>query len=181
MCAVNVYDGDFADAHPELNAGLKRILESRPGLTAEIHDPVVRGVAGRRMTAVLNADRLRRVLARVLDESEFLGPCGIRSLSRQHAAQPFVFNAGNAEYRVSYLPGESDSGMFGGNSNWRGPVWMPVNGLIVRALLLYYTYYGDDFRVECPTGSGRQLTLYEVAEEITRRLSGIFLRGANGK
>ena len=181
MCAVNVYDGDFADAHPELNASLKRMLQSRPELCAEIHDPAERGVAGRRMTAVLNAERLRRVLSRVLDEAEFLGPHGIRSMSRQHADRPFVFHSGNEEHRVSYLPGESDSGMFGGNSNWRGPIWMPVNGLVVRALLLYYTYYGDEFTVECPTGSGRQLTLYQVAAEITRRLSGIFLRGAGGR
>jgi hypothetical protein len=181
MCAVNVYDGEFADAHPELTASMKRVLQAWPELIAEIHDPVEIGVAGRRMTAVLNADRLRRVLRRVLDESEFLSPHGIRSMSRVHADQPFVFHVGQSEHRVAYLPGESDSGMFGGNSNWRGPIWMPVNGLIVRALLLYYTYYGDEFTVECPTGSGRQLNLYQVAEEITRRLSGIFLRGPDGR
>jgi hypothetical protein len=181
MCAVTVYDGAFLERHPELGTSFERLLTTRPELIAEIHDPAVRGVGGRRMAAVLNADRLRRVLARVLDEREFLGPHGIRSLSRHHADEPFVFHAGGADYRVSYLPGESDSGMFGGNSNWRGPVWMPVNGLVVRALLLYYTFYGDDFKVECPTGSGRMLTLYEVAAEITRRLAGIFLRGANDR
>ena len=181
LCAVNVYDGDFADAHPELTASLQRMLATRPELTAEIHDPFARGVGGRRMTAVLNQARLRRVLARVLDESEFLSPHGIRSMSRRHADQPFEFQTGNVVHRVSYLPGESDSGMFGGNSNWRGPIWMPINGLIVRALLLYYTFYGDEFTVECPTGSGKQLNLYEVAAEITRRLSGIFLRGADGR
>ena len=181
MCAVNVYDGDFADAHPELTASMQRVLDARPELTAEIHDPVERGVAGRRMTAVLDSRRLRRVLARVLDESEFLSPHGIRSMSRRHLDQPFVFHDGHSQHRVSYLPGESDSGMFGGNSNWRGPIWMPVNGLIVRALLLYYTFYGDEFTVECPTGSGRQLNLFQVAAEITRRLSGIFLRGRDGR
>jgi hypothetical protein len=92
-----------------------------------------------------------------------------------------VFRFGGDEYRVGYLPAESDSGMFGGNSNWRGPIWMPVNGLIVRALLQYYTFYGDQFTVECPTGSGRQMTLYQIAEEITRRLSCIFLRDSEGR
>ena len=112
----------------------------------------------------------------MLDENEFLSPYGIRSLSRYHAEHPYVFHVGDQEYRVSYLPAESDTGMFGGNSNWRGPIWMPVNGLIIRALLQYYTYYGDDFTIECPTGSGRQMNLYEVAEEIARRLASIFLR-----
>jgi hypothetical protein len=138
-------------------------------------------VAGRRLASVLDETRLRRVLAKMLDEGEFFGPYGIRSLSRYHADHPYVFHAGGQEYRVDYLPGESDSGMFGGNSNWRGPVWMPVNGLIVRALLQYYAYYGDAFTVECPTGSGRRMTLYQVAEEISRRLAGIFLRDEKGR
>ena len=113
----------------------------------------------------------------MLDENEFLSPYGIRSLSRYHADHPYVIHAGGQEYRVAYLPAESDTGMFGGNSNWRGPIWMPVNALIIRALLQYYAYYGDDFTVECPTGSGRQMNLYQVAEEIARRLASIFLRG----
>jgi hypothetical protein len=117
----------------------------------------------------------------MLDEKEFLSPYGIRALSRYHAEHPYVFSVGNQEYRVSYLPAESDSGMFGGNSNWRGPIWMPVNGLIIRALLQYFGYYGKEFTVECPTGSGRYMTLYEVAEEISRRLSSIFLRDQSGR
>jgi hypothetical protein len=117
----------------------------------------------------------------MLDENEFLSPYGIRSLSRHHAEHPYVFHVGGQDYRVSYLPAESDSGMFGGNSNWRGPIWMPVNGLIIRALLQYFGYYGKEFTVECPTGSGRYMTLYEVAEEITRRLASIFLRDAHGR
>lgn len=117
----------------------------------------------------------------MLDENEFLGPYGIRSLSRYHADHPYVFDVNIQSYRVSYLPAESDTGMFGGNSNWRGPVWMPVNILIVRSLILYYGYYGDDFRVEYPTGSGRYLNLYQVAEEISRRLTSTFLRDHNGK
>jgi hypothetical protein len=117
----------------------------------------------------------------MLDEREFLSPYGIRALSRYHLEHPYVFNAGGQEFRVGYLPAESDTGMFGGNSNWRGPIWMPVNALIVRALLQYYTYYGDAFTIECPTGSGRQMTLYEVAEEIGRRLASIFLRDEKGR
>ena len=117
----------------------------------------------------------------MLDENEFLSPYGIRSLSRYHAEHPYVFRVGDQEYRVSYLPAESDTGMFGGNSNWRGPIWMPVNALIIRALLQYYTYYGNDFTIECPTGSGRQMNLYQVAEEITRRLASIFLRDSDGR
>jgi hypothetical protein len=135
----------------------------------------------RLMASVLNEANLRRVLARMLDEREFLSSYGIRSVSQHHAAHPYVFRAGHQEYSVSYLPAESDSGMFGGNSNWRGPIWMPVNGLIVRALLQYHAYYGDQFTVECPTGSGRHMTLYQVAEEISRRLANIFLKDAQGR
>ena len=113
----------------------------------------------------------------MLDENEFLGPYGIRSLSRYHLDHPFVFQVGGQEYKVQYLPGESDTGMFGGNSNWRGPVWMPVNALLLRGLLNLYSFYGDDFKVECPTGSGTYMTLFEVAHEISRRLASIFLRG----
>ena len=117
----------------------------------------------------------------MLDENEFLSPYGIRALSRYHAEHPYVFRVGDQEYRVSYLPAESDSGMFGGNSNWRGPIWMPVNALIIRALLQYHTYYGNEFTIECPTGSGRQMNLYQVAEELTRRLASIFLRDGQGR
>jgi hypothetical protein len=117
----------------------------------------------------------------MLDEEEFLSPHGIRSLSRFHADHPYEFHFGDEVFEVAYLPAESDSGMFGGNSNWRGPVWMPVNALIIRALLQYHSFYGDAFTIECPTGSGQQMTLYEVAHEIERRLSSIFLRDASGQ
>ena len=129
----------------------------------------------------MDETKLRRVLARMLDENEFLSPYGIRSLSRFHAEHPYVFNVGGQEYRVPYLPGESDTGMFGGNSNWRGPIWMPVNALIIRALLQYYAYYGNEFTVECPTGSGRQMNLYQIAEEISRRLASMFLKDKDGR
>ena len=155
---------------------LRRFLQARPELRAFIHDPLKSGHAGRALAAILDETKLRRVLTTMLDENEFLSAYGIRALSRYHAEHPYVFRHGHQEYGVSYLPAESDSGMFGGNSNWRGPIWMPVNGLLVRALLQYYAYYGNDFTVECPTGSGRQMNLYQVAEEIARRLASIFLR-----
>ena len=117
----------------------------------------------------------------MLDENEFLSPYGIRSLSRYHAEHPYVFTVGGQEYRVSYLPAESDSGMFGGNSNWRGPIWMPVNALIIRALMHYFSYYGDNFKIECPTGSGKLMNLFEVAREIANRLTRIFLRDESGR
>ena len=158
-----------------------RFLTARPELYAAIHDPSKPGIAGRHLASVLDEAKLRRVLEKMLDENEFLSPFGIRSLSRYHADHPYVVQAGGQEYRVSYLPAESDTGMFGGNSNWRGPIWMPVNALIIRALLQYYLYYGDDFTVECPTGSGRRMTLYQVAEEIARRLSNIFVKNADGR
>src|SRR6202043_1587848 len=143
---------------------------------AAIHDPRKVSATGRRLCSILDETKLRRILAKMLDENEFLSPFGIRSLSRYHAEHPYVFNAGGQEYRVSYLPAESDTGMFGGNSNWRGPIWMPVNALIIRALLQYYLYYGDNFKIECPTGSGNSMNLFEVAREIANRLTRIFLR-----
>ena len=139
------------------------------------------GYAGRRLMSVCNKQKLEQILKYLLDENEFFGPYGIRSLSRYHLEHPFVFNLSGHEYKVQYLPAESNNGMFGGNSNWRGPVWMPVNGLLIRALLNLYQFYGDEFKVECPTGSGKHMTLYEVAKELIRRLSSIFLRDASGK
>jgi hypothetical protein len=181
FCAVTVFEQEVLKKYPELVFRLQRFLEGRPELTAFIQDPMKRGEHGRLMAAILNEEKLRRILSRMLDEREFLSPYGIRSLSRIHETQPYVVHVNGQEYRVSYLPGESDSGMFGGNSNWRGPIWMPVNALIVRALLQYYTYFGDGFTVECPTGSGKHLTLYQVAEEIAGRLAKIFLKDNQGR
>jgi len=180
LCAVTVFEGEVLNKYPELVPRMRRFLEARPELTTFIHDPSRQGQGGRRLASILDERKLRRVLAKMLDEEEFLSPYGIRSISRFHDAHPYIFNVDQQEYRVSYLPAESDSGMFGGNSNWRGPIWMPVNGLIVRALLQYYAYYGDSFTIECPTGSGRFMTLYQVAEELSRRLSAIFLKDAEG-
>ena len=181
LCAVTVFDGKVLERLPELRHRLRRFLEARPELRSFIHDPVKRGYADRLLGAVLDEVRLRRVLTTMLDENEFLGPYGIRALSRRHAEQPYIFQVGDQEHRVSYLPAESDTSMFGGNSNWRGPIWMPVNALIIRALLQYYMYYGNQFTIECPTGSGRRMNLYQVAEELARRLAGIFLRNKDGQ
>jgi hypothetical protein len=181
LCAVTVFDGGMLQRFPDAGKRLRTFLDARPELTAFIHDPVKEGYRGRHLAAVLDETKLRRVLARMLDENEFLSPYGIRSLSRYHADHPYSVRVKDQEYRVPYLPAESDSGMFGGNSNWRGPIWMPVNGLIMRALLQYYMYYGDAFTIECPTGSGRLLTLYDVAAEIQRRLEAIFLRDRHGR
>jgi len=181
LCAVTEFEGDLMKKYPQLGERLARFLEARPELRAFIHDPAKPGHGGRRLAAILDETKLRRVLEKMLDEREFLSPYGIRALSRDHAEHPYVFRVGDQEYRVSYLPAESDTGMFGGNSNWRGPIWMPVNGLIVRALLQYHMYYGDTFTIECPTGSGRRMNLYGVAEEISRRLASIFLRDAQGR
>jgi hypothetical protein len=181
ICAVTIIPPSFTDKHPELMQRVTRFLSRRPELVANIHPVEQVGAGGRRMLSILNAGNLRRVLARMLDEERFLGPHGIRSLSRWHKDHPFVFDVSGAEYKVAYEPAESTSGMFGGNSNWRGPVWFPLNVLIVRSLLDYYRFFGDDFRVECPTGSGRLMTLFEVARELSSRLVSIFRKDARGR
>ena len=181
LCAATVFHGEVLAKVPEIAERFGWFLDARPELIATIHNPRIPGCAGRFLASILDETKLRRVLARMLDENEFLSPYGIRSLSRYHAEHPFVMQAGGQEYRVSYLPAESDTGMFGGNSNWRGPIWMPVNGLIIRALLQYFAYYGKEFTVECPTRSGRQMNLYQVAEEIVRRGVNIFLRDEHGR
>jgi hypothetical protein len=170
----------LAEKYPEVGQTVRNYLKTRSELTAFIHDPLQPGYKGRLLGSTLNEVNLRRVLAIMLDEKEFLSPFGIRAVSRIHQDQPFSYWVGDHEYRVSYLPGESNDGMFGGNSNWRGPVWMPVNMLILRALLQYYLYYGSSFTIECPTGSGKLMNLHEVAEEIGRRLTKIFLKDEQG-
>jgi len=154
-----------------------------PELLQSIHPtgPGHLGVAERGLLALVNSERLRRILTKMLDENEFLSPYGIRSLSKFHQEHPYIFNVGGQEYRVEYLPAESNTGMFGGNSNWRGPIWMPVNVLIIRALLSFYLYYGDNFKIECPTGSGKLMNLFEVSKEISDRLIRIFTRNEHGQ
>jgi hypothetical protein len=139
------------------------------------------GVGDRGILALVNPERLRRILTKMLDENEFFSSHGIRSISKFHKDHPFVLHVHGQEYRVDYLPAESNTGMFGGNSNWRGPVWMPMNVIIIRALLNFYLYYGDNFRIECPTGSGKMMNLFEVAREIGDRLTSIFIRNEEGK
>ena len=130
----------------------------------------------------MNPERLRRILSRMLDENEFLSPYGIRALSRPCMRNIRIRSASKGQdHNVHYLPAESDSGMFGGNSNWRGPIWMPVNVLLIRALLSFYLYYGDSFKIECPTGSGNAMNLFEVAREIAHRLTAIFVRDEGGR
>jgi hypothetical protein len=126
--------------------------------------------------SALNESKLRRILHYMLDESEFFGPYGIRSISRFHKDHPFILHIDGSEFSVSYQPAESETALFGGNSNWRGPVWFPINFLILRAFMHFYLYYGDDFKVECPTRSGKMLTLYDVSAELSRRLCSTFLK-----
>ncbi len=183
LCATTVIEPWQRERVPRLVAHFTERVRRMPELMAGIHPmgPQHWGYGNRGMFAVVNPERLRRILARMLDENEFLSPYGIRSLSRYHKDHPYVFSAEGQIHEVSYLPAESDSGMFGGNSNWRGPVWMPVNALLLRALLNFYLYYGDTLKIECPTGSGRLMNLFEVAQEIAHRLTRIFLRNDSGQ
>jgi hypothetical protein len=183
ICAATVIEPWQRERTPRATALLWELLQRMPEVRESIHPtgPGQLGYGDRGMFALVNSERLRRILSRMLDENEFLSPYGIRALSRYHANHPYVFNVGGQEYRVNYLPAESDTGMFGGNSNWRGPIWMPVNTLLVRALMQFYLYYGDTFKVECPTGSGRLMNLFEVAREIANRLTRIFLRDQSGR
>jgi hypothetical protein len=183
LCATTVIEPWQREQTPRVSEVLLERLRSMPELRNSIHPtgPGYLGCGDRGIAALVNPERLRRILSRMLDENEFLSPYGIRALSRYHAEHPYVVNVGGQEYSVNYLPAESDTGMFGGNSNWRGPIWMPVNALLIRALLSFYLYYGDNFKIECPTGSGRWMNLFEVAREIANRLTGIFLRDKSGR
>ena len=183
LCATTVVEEWQRERVPNATKTLQVRVQQMPELLHSIHPtgPKHRGVADRGIFSLLNQERLRRILSKMLDENEFLSPYGIRSLSKFHQNHPYLFHTGGQEYRVDYLPAESNTGMFGGNSNWRGPIWMPVNILILRALLSYYLYYGDNFKIECPTGSGRMMNLFEVSKEIADRLTRIFLRDAQGR
>ncbi|HXU44945.1 MAG TPA: glucosidase, partial [Thermoanaerobaculia bacterium] len=181
MFAVEVLDSDLLDRLPGFTERMRWFLDYRPDLAqlvSRIHEP---GRKERRLLALLRRFRLKQVLARMLDETEFLSPHGVRALSRHHLDHPYRLTVGDRSFSVSYQPGESDSGLFGGNSNWRGPVWFPVNYLIVESLRRFQTYYGDEFRIECPTGSGRLLSLGQIADEIARRLASLFLPDFAGR
>ncbi len=178
LCATTVIESWQRERIPAAMSQMDDRLRRMPELIQSIH-PIGaqhRGAADRGILALLTPDRLRRILSKMLDTDEFLSPYGIRSLSKYHEKHPFVMNVNGVEHRVDYAPAESTTGAFGGNSNWRGPVWMPVNAMIIRALLNFYMYYGDTFKVECPTGSGKLMNLFEVAKEIADRLTRIFLR-----
>ncbi len=183
LCATTVIEQAQRERVPKTMSTIRERLRRMPELSATMHPvgPNHYGVAGRTVLALVNPERLRRILTKMLDENEFLSPYGIRALSRFHQDHPYVFRADGHEHRVDYLPAESDSGMFGGNSNWRGPIWMPVNVMLIRALLNFYAYYGDTFKIECPTGSGKMMNLFEVAKEISDRLTRIFLRDGSGR
>ena len=181
ICATTVIEADLLDRYPQITEQVATFLERNRDLLANIADPAVPGVQGRRILSLVNEDKLRRILARMLDEERFLGPHGIRSISRWHLDHPYTFDVAGAEYRVQYEPAESTTGMFGGNSNWRGPVWFPINLLLIRALIQHYRYYGNDLKVECPTGSGKMMTLFEVAQELSRRLASTFLQDSDGR
>ena len=183
LAATTVVEKWQRERVPRVTDAIQERLRRMPELAATMHvtGPGHFGVAERGLLALVNEDRLRRILSKMLDENEFLGPHGIRALSKFHERHPYTFNVHGQEHRVDYLPAESNNGMFGGNSNWRGPVWMPVNVILIRALLNYFTYYGDSFKVECPTGSGRMMNLFEVAKEIADRLAGIFLKDKSGR
>jgi hypothetical protein len=183
LCATTVIEPWQRERVPRAAKVLAERMRRMPELLESIHPtgPDHLGYAERGIAALVNPERLRRILSRMLDEKEFFSPYGIRALSRFHDEHPFVIHVEGQEYRVNYLPAESDTGMFGGNSNWRGPVWMPVNALLIRSLLSFYLYYGDNFKIECPTGSGNRMNLFEVAREIANRLTRIFLRDKSGR
>lgn len=183
LCATTVIERWQREHIPNAMSQLMARIGQMPELFDTIHPtgPGHLGVAERGVIALVNPERLRRILSKMLDENEFLSPYGIRSLSKFHEKTPYVFYVNGQEYRVDYLPAESNTGMFGGNSNWRGPIWLPVNTLIIRALLNFYLYYGDSFKVECPTGSGRMMNLFEVSKEIADRLTRIFMRDEHGR
>jgi mannosylglycerate hydrolase MGH1-like protein len=183
LCATTIIEPWQRERVPRIVAHFERRIRRMPELLNGIHHAGEgsRGYGDRGLMALVDERRLRRILEKVLDEEEFLSPFGIRALSRVHRRHPYVFHAGNREYQVGYVPAESDSGMFGGNSNWRGPIWMPMNVLLIRALLQFHLYYGNSFTVECPTGSGRRMNLFEVAQDLASRLARIFLRDEHGR
>jgi hypothetical protein len=174
LCCVQVFERDVIEQFPELQDILHGLEAKYPGRQSSFHDTRLKGYGSRQMMSALNESNLRRVLKIMLDPNEFLGDHGIRAISKRHESEPYRFVHNQQEYVVKYLPAESDSGLFGGNSNWRGPIWMPVNFMIIRALIAYFTYYGTNFTVEFPTGSGQMMNLYEIAEQLAQRLASIF-------
>jgi hypothetical protein len=181
LLAVETLDPESLDRHEAFCRRMEWFIEHRPDLTGNVACMRTPGHRERRLLSIVDPDRLRRILSVMLDEREFLSPYGIRAVSKVHHEHPYCFTVGGAEYRVAYEPAESTSGLFGGNSNWRGPIWYPINYLLIEALRRFHNYHGESFRVECPTGSGCMMTLAQVADELSRRLSSIFLNDAHGR
>lgn len=181
LFAVETIEAETLNILPDFKARLEWFIKNRPDLRKNVACMESRGVGARRLLAIVSRDKLRRILQKMLDESEFFGDYGIRALSRVYAEEPYIFDINGSQFRVDYEPAESSSGLFGGNSNWRGPVWFPVNFLLIESLQKFHYYLGDDFKVECPTGSGKMMTLWEVAAELSQRLIRIFLRDSSGK
>ncbi len=181
LFAVETIEPELLERVPDFKRRLEWYLSYRPELAALVSHWDVGGSGKRRLLSLLRGHRMKRILKRMLDESEFLSDYGIRALSKVHEREPYVFNVHGMDMTVRYQPAESDSGVFGGNSNWRGPIWFPVNYLIIESLQKFHHYYGDDFKIECPTGSGQFLTLEAVADELARRLSRIFLMDSQGR
>jgi hypothetical protein len=181
LFAVEPLEPELLNRLPGFRRRLAWFIEHRPDLTRNVACMRRAGMAERRLLSIVTADQLRSVLRFMLDENEFLSPFGIRALSRVHRDRPYRLTVNGHEHRVDYEPAESSTGLFGGNSNWRGPIWFPVNFLIIESLQKFHHYLGPEFKVECPTGSGQMLTLWEVAAELSRRLSRIFLRGPDGR
>jgi len=180
LFAVTTLESELMDRFPEFSKRMHWFLNNRLHLCKNLADMEAPGEQHRHLLAIVNPERLKRVLAKMLDEKEFLSPYGIRSLSKYHEAHPYHLNLGDQYYEIKYEPGESSLRLFGGNSNWRGPIWFPLNMLIIESLQKFYHYFGDTFQVECPTGSGHMMNLWDVSKEISQRLSCLFLKDKEG-
>lgn len=181
LFAVETLDSDLLNELPDFKKRMEWFIDNRPDLTDNIACMRTKGMGERRLMAIVFQARLQSVLKYMLDENEFLSPYGIRAISRYHKDNPYIIHVNGNEYRVDYEPAESSTGLFGGNSNWRGPIWMPVNYLLIESLQKFHHYFGDNFKVEFPTGSGNMLNLWDVSAELSRRLSHIFLKDEQGK
>ncbi len=181
LFAVETLEPELLDKVPQFKRRLEWFLKYRPELASLVSHWTEEGRGRRRLLSLLRGHRMKRLLARMLDETEFLSDYGIRAISKHHERHPYVFNVDGMDLSVQYLPGESNSGLFGGNSNWRGPIWFPVNYLLIESLQKFHHYYGDDFKIECPTGSGNLVSMDDAAREIAARLTRIFLKDAQGR
>jgi hypothetical protein len=181
LFAVETLEPEMLDRLPDFKRRLEWFIDNRPDLVKNVACMRTRGMRERRLLSTVSPEQLRRVLQTMLNDREFLSPYGIRAMSQYHRDHPYALSVNGMEYRVDYQPAESTTGLFGGNSNWRGPIWFPVNYLLIESLQKLHHYFGDDFKVELPSGSGNMLTLWEVAAELSRRLTKIFLRDEQGR